>query len=39
MLIKCNGVGRIIWIEDGLLFDMSGPTVTPEQVVAIAQKL
>ena len=39
MLVQGNGVGRIIWIEDGVLFDISGPTVTPEQVLAIAQKV
>jgi hypothetical protein len=39
MLIQGNGVGRIVWIEDGLLFDITGPTVTPEQVLAIAERV
>lgn len=39
MLVKGNGVGRIIWIENGILFDITGPTVSPEQVMAIAQEI
>jgi hypothetical protein len=39
MLVEGNGVGRIMWIENGLMFDITGPSVTTDQVLALAEKL
>lgn len=39
LLIQGNGIGRIIWLEGGLKFDITGPTVSPDQVLALAEGL
>jgi len=39
LLIQGNGVGRIIWLENGLRFDITGPTVSPEEVISLAERL
>ena len=39
LLIQGNGIGRIIWLERGLKFDITGPTVSPDQVLALARGL
>lgn len=39
LLIQGNGIGRIIWLEGGLKFDITGPTVSPDQVLALAEAL
>jgi hypothetical protein len=39
LLVQGYGIGRIIWIEDGILFDMTGPSVTPTQVLALAEAM
>ena len=39
LLVQAHNVGRIMWIEDGILFDITGPTISPDQVLAIAEKV
>jgi hypothetical protein len=39
LLVQGNGVGRIMWVESGLLFDLTGPTISPDQVLALAEKI
>ncbi|GIU99310.1 MAG: hypothetical protein KatS3mg014_0926 [Actinomycetota bacterium] len=39
LLIQGNGIGRIIWLEGGLKFDITGPTVSPDQVILLAEAL
>lgn len=39
LLVQAHGVGRIVWLENGIRFDITGPTVTPDQVVALAEAL
>ncbi len=36
LLVQANGIGRVMWIEDGLLFDIFGESVTPDQVLRLA---
>jgi hypothetical protein len=37
LLTKGRGLGRLEWLADGLLFDLSGPAVTPAQAIALAK--
>jgi hypothetical protein len=37
MLVQARGIGRIIWIEAGIRVDITGESVTPEQVLALAE--
>ena len=39
LLVQYAGVGRITWIQGGLLFDIKGDETTPEQVVDLASEL
>jgi hypothetical protein len=39
LLIQGNGIGRVIWLEGGLKFDITGPTVSSDQVLALAEAL
>lgn len=39
LLIQGDGVGRVIWIEKGILFDITGPAVAPQQVLKLAEGL
>lgn len=39
LLIQGNGIGRVMWVEDGVLFDIKGKTVSPDQVVNLAESL
>lgn len=39
LLIQGNGIGRVMWIEGGVLFDIKGEAVSPDQVVKLAEGL
>lgn len=39
LLIQGGGVGRVLFIHRGILFDMSGPDVTPQAVVRLAEEI
>jgi len=36
LLVSGNGIGGLLWIEGGVLFDITGPSVSPSQVQALA---
>jgi hypothetical protein len=39
LLITDGRVGRVMWIEDGVLFDVTGLSVGPDEVVSLASEL
>lgn len=39
LLAKSGGAGSIMWIENNMLFNIFGPSITPEQVQALAAQL
>ncbi len=39
LLISGNGIGRIMWIEDGILFSITGESVSPAGVQTLAASL
>ena len=39
LLIQGNGIGRVMWIEDGVLFDIKGKAISPDQVIKLAETL
>jgi hypothetical protein len=39
LLVSGNGTGGLLWIEGGVLFDITGPKVDPSQVQALAALL
>jgi hypothetical protein len=36
LLVSGNGIGGLLWIEGGVLFDITGPSVSPSQVQSLA---
>jgi hypothetical protein len=36
LLVSGNSIGRLLWIQGGVLFDIIGPSVSPSQVQALA---
>jgi hypothetical protein len=36
LLVSANSIGGLLWIEGGVLFDITGPTVSRSQVQALA---
>jgi hypothetical protein len=36
LLVSGNGIGGLLWVEGGVLFDITGPSVSPSQVQALA---
>lgn len=39
-LLVSNGlIGRLLWIRDGVLFDVVGPSITPAQVLELALQI
>jgi hypothetical protein len=39
LLVQGQGLGRIIWNEGGTQFDITGPTLTPDQTLELAATL
>jgi hypothetical protein len=39
LLVSGDGIGRLIWIEGGILIDLSGESITPNQVQILASEL
>jgi len=39
LLVQDAGIGRITWVQGGLLFDIKGDEITPEQVIDLASEL
>lgn len=38
LLITANDIGRVLWNEGAVLFDITGPSVTPKQVLDLAER-
>jgi hypothetical protein len=36
LLASGNGTGRLLWVEGGVLFDITGPKVDPSQAQTLA---
>jgi hypothetical protein len=40
LLVSNGEIGRVMWIDtNGVLIDVSGPSVTPDQVLALASDI
>jgi hypothetical protein len=39
LLVSSARVGRLLWIDEGILFDITGPAVSPEAVVSLGVRL
>lgn len=37
LFVSANGIGRLVWVESGVRIDITGETVTPVQVLALAE--
>lgn len=39
LLRQANGIGRVQWIVDGVMMDLTGPSITPDQVRELARRV
>jgi hypothetical protein len=39
MLVQNHGIGRLTWIQDGVVIDVYGERISPEQVLRLAETL
>ena len=39
LLASQGGIGAEVWVQDGVLFSIDGPTITPDQVQALSTQV